>query len=972
MKKRIVFIFILLILVIPIAYSFSINDFLNKFNFFIKEGNLITGRQAYGSSYGTSYVCNNGQQIGDTNGDNIINSVDSDIVLNIIVENIPYPNNICCADVNKNGQITSSDSSLIQSIASGSSQSPGICGQLTQVCTPNTCDPGNNKRYCNSDGTSYLNCNIDYVCSNGQCVQCFHNWQCTSWSSCVNNQQTRTCTDLNNCGSTIGKPSEVQECTSSSSYGTNICTPNTCDPNNNNRVCNSLGTSYITCNLGQYCSNGQCTTPTQTCTSGCFTNNLRDCSFTTNGYKVCGDYNNDGCLEWGSVTQCNFGETCSNGQCSLTCTDECPQIGLRECSSNGYRICGNYDSDLCLEWGNVNPCTQTQTCLNGVCSSINAPATPNKCLDGTNYNECSVTKPRFCNSGTLVNKCSICGCPNNGECQLDGSCISKPIGRESSDLNLVNNAPIFSLLPSLILDKDQQNLNNLIILSNYSRDPGNQKLSFIFENKQKTFTSEIIDCFINDDVFSCSKPKKDGNVLINILASNGIKETSSRLSLSIISRELPQQVTVPKAKEAERKIFSIFRETVVGKRSSENKAPIANAGGNKNIVAGSVVILDASKSYDEDNNLPNSQSNYIWYKDGQEIGRGLNLRETLPPGTHKLTLQVIDAEGLSSTDTILVTVKSKQTCLDTNAIYVPDDTICNKEWPSQEGTILSLNSKGYSCNLVEVCSSDLDLIIEESIDCCDGTPFIKDQARTNACNFANKYSNQNTKKCQALYLTESLGGNSVYMKDYFEAEMCCKGVRELCSNELNLYSAKPLPKTGKDLSNLKCYNDLDNNPPGEWKSDTKLELNNIALSDIPAHASLNIISSGTCVDYSFALTTLLRKAGYKKDEVYTVEAPDHAYTLIKLPLDKKYTIVDTTGNNNPAIIFGSVPLGYKYCENIKNCYNDNGEVLCPDLNEIHGCEGVKQNLAKQAKDIGLRTEKVFNTIIKLVKTEIER
>ncbi len=52
------------------------------------------------------------------------------------------------------------------------------------------------------------------------------------------------------------------------------------------------------------------------------------------------------------------------------------------------------------------------------------------------------------------------------------------------------------------------------------------------------------------------------------------------------------------------------------------------------------------------------------------------------------------------------------------------------------------------------------------------------------------------------------------MQDYFEAEMCCYGVEELCLNPLNLYTAKPKPKTNKDLTNLRCLNNLDDNPKG--------------------------------------------------------------------------------------------------------------------------------------------------------------
>lgn len=45
------------------------------------------------------------------------------------------------------------------------------------------------------------------------CTVCTPNWQCTDWSACVNNQQTRSCTDQNNCGLSVGRPLESQSCT---------------------------------------------------------------------------------------------------------------------------------------------------------------------------------------------------------------------------------------------------------------------------------------------------------------------------------------------------------------------------------------------------------------------------------------------------------------------------------------------------------------------------------------------------------------------------------------------------------------------------------------------------------------------------------------------------------------------------------------------------------------------------------------
>ncbi|HEY4499385.1 MAG TPA: Ser-Thr-rich GPI-anchored membrane family protein [Candidatus Paceibacterota bacterium] len=43
-------------------------------------------------------------------------------------------------------------------------------------------------------------------------VACIPNWQCNSWNICSNGQQTRTCTDSNNCGVSTNKPTVTQSC----------------------------------------------------------------------------------------------------------------------------------------------------------------------------------------------------------------------------------------------------------------------------------------------------------------------------------------------------------------------------------------------------------------------------------------------------------------------------------------------------------------------------------------------------------------------------------------------------------------------------------------------------------------------------------------------------------------------------------------------------------------------------------------
>jgi PGF-pre-PGF domain-containing protein len=42
---------------------------------------------------------------------------------------------------------------------------------------------------------------------------CTESWSCGEWSTCANDQQTRTCTDANECGTSVSMPSVSQSCT---------------------------------------------------------------------------------------------------------------------------------------------------------------------------------------------------------------------------------------------------------------------------------------------------------------------------------------------------------------------------------------------------------------------------------------------------------------------------------------------------------------------------------------------------------------------------------------------------------------------------------------------------------------------------------------------------------------------------------------------------------------------------------------
>lgn len=56
------------------------------------------------------------------------------------------------------------------------------------------------------------------------------------------------------------------------------------------------------------------------------------------------------------------------------CSNECPKKKRRSCSGRtAYRVCGNFDSDPCLEWGKPKRCRSLHRCVNGVCAHVGDP-----------------------------------------------------------------------------------------------------------------------------------------------------------------------------------------------------------------------------------------------------------------------------------------------------------------------------------------------------------------------------------------------------------------------------------------------------------------------------------------------------------------------------------------------------------------------------------------------------------------------
>ena len=150
-----------------------------------------------------------------------------------------------------------------------------------------------------------------------------------------------------------------------------VCEPDTtcdcaCAPDCSGQTCggDGCGGSCGACDEGLLCEGGQCVVA---CEDACAEPGARQCDASEGGYQICDDHDDDGCLEWGAPIPCEEAQVCSNGLCAETCTNECTALGARQCSGNAYRVCGEHDDDACLEWGAPVPCDAADVCVDGVC-----------------------------------------------------------------------------------------------------------------------------------------------------------------------------------------------------------------------------------------------------------------------------------------------------------------------------------------------------------------------------------------------------------------------------------------------------------------------------------------------------------------------------------------------------------------------------------------------------------------------------
>ena len=214
---------------------------------------------------------------------------------------------------------------------------------------------------------------------------------------------------------------------------------------------------------------------TTTCSNECSTNGLKQCS--GNAYQVCGNYDSDACLEWGSSTDCPSSLVCSgegicqtpdtdcvrknqrcdtsdeccfdlvcstNGRCventTSSCIDKCSLQGSKQCSGNdAYQVCDDYDYDTCLEWGSSISCQLSEACeSDGFCKAKTTAKCGDDYCDKTT--ETSINCPEDCKLAKICNNDGYCDssdgensrncpedcplikdteCNNNGDCELN-------------------------------------------------------------------------------------------------------------------------------------------------------------------------------------------------------------------------------------------------------------------------------------------------------------------------------------------------------------------------------------------------------------------------------------------------------------------------------------------------------------------------------------------------------------------------
>ncbi|MDY0061814.1 MAG: hypothetical protein RBU45_18530 [Myxococcota bacterium] len=158
--------------------------------------------------------------------------------------------------------------------------------------------------------------------------------------------------------------------------------------------------------------------PPPECEPECAESGLRACFGA--GYRLCAEGAVPGCLVWSAVLPCGEGEGCAAGRCQpLPCEDRCPADGQRECLIDGWRRCADLDDDGCLEWSEPVPCAALESCSGGQCRAVceDDCAPGERICDGNGYRTCGEFDSDGCRDWSSVVGCGAAARCEQGDCQ---------------------------------------------------------------------------------------------------------------------------------------------------------------------------------------------------------------------------------------------------------------------------------------------------------------------------------------------------------------------------------------------------------------------------------------------------------------------------------------------------------------------------------------------------------------------------
>lgn len=215
-------------------------------------------------------------------------------------------------------------------------------------------------------------------------------------------------------------------CPGDQCLGLALCGDECADLSTSTSHCGACGHA---CDPGQACVDGGCLQVG--CTDECPAAGVLSCSAPPeNGIVVCADFQDgDACLEWGGFNPCSGGEACVEGACTGGCDDECGSEHQLLCEGNGFRECGRFDTDSCLEWSSLFECAPEETCSRGVCSG----ECDDECADGEvscrgdGLRSCGQFDDDGCLDWSPVEPCG-----EEESCD-DGACVPRQCTEEGED-----------------------------------------------------------------------------------------------------------------------------------------------------------------------------------------------------------------------------------------------------------------------------------------------------------------------------------------------------------------------------------------------------------------------------------------------------------------------------------------------------------------------------------------------------------